>query len=260
MRHLAAVAIILLLAVAGSARAQTPEKLLAHTRSAELLGRSLYQSDHASALATDEMFRTGLAQRDQRVRGWVTVPRIDLDAWRVTFIGDVEGKPAGLYDVVIAFDRTGAPAIEAHDPPRVLSAPEVAMYRARTTALSQGRSTCSDRFNPVVLGPVFGPKTWAVYVLAATTRTGEMVVGGHTRVVISEDGTQVVSTTPLSKSCLRLEPSSNTAGAVVNHLLSPAPSEIHVFLSLLHKKPIFVGTSDGNWKVEGGAISFIGPR
>jgi len=37
-------------------------------------------------------------------------------------------------------------------------------------------------------------------------------------------------------------------------LLDPQPTEIHVYVSLLSGKPIAVGTSQGNWMVEGSRI------
>ena len=46
-----------------------------------------------------------------------------------------------------------------------------------------------------------------------------------------------------------------TAGLMMTHLLDPTPTEIHVFLSLSSRLPVFVATSDGRlWKVAGDKI------
>jgi hypothetical protein len=139
------------------------------------------------------------------------------------------------------------------------------MYAARTTALREGQSGCSNRYNTVVLeDSASHPSSWTVYVFAAGAQVGEMIVGGHSKVSVTADGRKALSIEQLAKSCLRLQQPTaqqgNVAAAFVTHLMSPAPSEIHVFLSLVHQKPILVGTSAGNWKVENGTVSFLGPR
>jgi hypothetical protein len=46
------------------------------------------------------------------------------------------------------------------------------------------------------------------------------------------------------------------AGLMLTHLLDPAPTEIHVFLSLAHRVPLWVMTTQNQylWRVEHGRI------
>jgi hypothetical protein len=39
-----------------------------------------------------------------------------------------------------------------------------------------------------------------------------------------------------------------------------APTEFHVYLALKHNKPIYVGTSVGDWVVEEGKVRFLKNR
>ena len=43
----------------------------------------------------------------------------------------------------------------------------------------------------------------------------------------------------------------------VTHLLDATPTEIHVFMSMLMAKPVFVGTEKRIWSVEGPSIGLI---
>jgi hypothetical protein len=47
---------------------------------------------------------------------------------------------------------------------------------------------------------------------------------------------------------------------VITHIISETPIETHVFVSLLHKVPVYVGTARGVWRVEGDRIAFIKER
>ena len=100
-----------------------------------------------------------------------------------------------------------------------------------------------------------------VYLLAGTKRPGIAVFGKHHRARVSPDGRQLLSLEPLSKSILELPlalpPGAKEAGLAVSHIISETPIETHVFVSLLHKLPVYVSTSRGQWKVDGDRISFI---
>ncbi len=93
-----------------------------------------------------------------------------------------------------------------------------------------------------------------VYFIAEPPATGGTVFGRHYRVA----GDKVIKSTI---TCIAIpEGATNTVGAYITHLLSDAPSEFHVFVSLKYKKPIYVGTKTGTWKVDGGKIEFLEKR
>ncbi|MDF0673885.1 MAG: hypothetical protein P0120_06030 [Nitrospira sp.] len=132
------------------------------------------------------------------------------------------------------------------------------MVRARQLAIEALTERCSDRYNPVMVpGNVAGFKGWAIYLLAATTEPEDIIVGGHVRVDVSEDELKVLQASKLSKSCLQLKATRDTAGIVVTELIAEMPTEIHVYLNLVWQKPIYVSARAGLWKVEGGKILFV---
>ncbi|GAA5170117.1 hypothetical protein [Viridibacterium curvum] len=93
-----------------------------------------------------------------------------------------------------------------------------------------------------------------LFFLAKSPIEGSIVFGRHYKVA----GATV---TPSTVSCFATQPGPpGAAGAFITHLLSPYPTEFHAFLSLLHKTPIFVGTSKGVWQVDNGKISLVQAR
>jgi hypothetical protein len=224
---------------------------------AEEIGRAIFEQDDISARASDALFRENIAQNEKRVRGWITL-RTE-DRWLVRYIGDAEGQDAAYYDVTF---RTGGPsagAVTRLHPPEPLAAEQLAMFRARQTALQAMTLRCSDRYNPVVLPrKVADAEGWVVYLLAATPTPGEVMIGGHSRIEVSPDGGEVKQVIPLSKTCLRMprmvQGNHEPVGLMTTHIVSDTPIETHVYLSLLHKMPIYVSTSIGLWNVEHGKI------
>ena len=73
------------------------------------------------------------------------------------------------------------------------------------------------------------------------------VYAGHQRVLVSADGSRILSSAPLSRNCLapRLEaPAGHAPEAfLMTETLSPTPTEAHVFASLLYGLPILVVTA-----------------
>src|SRR5262249_32181266 len=133
-------------------------------------------------------------------------------------------------------------------PPAEASDGLLLLFRARQAALAATPRN-GQPLNPVVLpGAALGQKGILVYLLAGTTQPGEMVFGIHHRVLVSEDGTRVVASTPLSKTALvvsdrNLPAGARPEGAYVTHLMTDWPLETHVLVSLMHhNRPIYVGT------------------
>jgi hypothetical protein len=105
---------------------------------------------------------------------------------------------------------------------------------------------------------------WLVYALAYSKDPDKVVFGIHYRVAVTADGSSVESAEPLSRSAVAV---SKTAGVPKGaragplwaiSLISPTPLEVYVYLSLLHRTPIFVGAPDRTiWKVDGTNISNV---
>lgn len=222
---------------------------------AEKLGREIFLHDKAAWQATDALLESP-GKADATVRGWITleVP----GGWLVRFIRQNGVAPCAAVDVTL---RAGSASVVAPEPCQTLEGAQLARYNARATAVQQLDERCTAQYNTVVLpGALMEKSGWLVYLLAATTTPGEVVVGGHYRFLVSGDGREVLEKTRLSKSCLTLPPppkEGKPAGAVASHVISPYPIETHVFLSLQHENPLYVLTEKGLWRASEGQITFL---
>jgi hypothetical protein len=228
----------------------------------ERLGRELYQHDIAAWRATDSLMHSNkagqLADPEMaKIKGWIVVgPEGGLV---VKFIGE---GPDGPYPVYVAAFYTDEQRARSAAPPTraPLTDAERARFRARQAAASQALSLrCAERYNTVVLDNPEG-EGFLVYLLAASAKPRQMVVGGHHRVTVSADGNRIIRSEPLSRSCLTVEtgplPGTNEpAKIMVTHVVSLAPIETHVFLNYLHRTDLYVTTDDAAlWLVSRGKV------
>jgi len=150
--------------------------------------------------------------------------------------------PKEFAAAVIAAEEDGRAVFEAarqSEPPA---------GRPVSEARKQISNFCDFDYSPILVS-AHGKS--AVYFLAQSSRNGEIVFGRHFKVV----GPKVTASTNACATSGPVPP--NAVAAYVTHLLSPAPSEFHVYLSLKHGKAIFVRTSAGTWAVEKGKIRFV---
>lgn len=150
--------------------------------------------------------------------------------------------PEELAATVVAAEEDGRAVFEAAQQ----SGPPAG--GAVSDARKQISNFCDFDYRPIQVS--LDGKT-AVYFLAQSSRPDEIVFGRHFKVV----GPEVTASTKACSTSGPVPP--NAVAAYVTHILSPAPSEFHVYLSLKHSKAIFVRTSAGNWKVEKGKIRFL---
>jgi hypothetical protein len=241
-----------------------PEELHASLDTAVELGEQIYRADVASARATDEMAARKFLKRDKRLRGWLTAPG-GSGVFVVTFVGEEAGSMVALYRVTVP--PQGKATIEKLEEPAPLNAGEAAHWRARSAALAalaKRTDTCSDRYNTVVLTRA-GPEgaRILVYLLAATTKPRTVVAGGHFRYEYSADGAIELAHRPFTRSCLTFTAEKGKGEPVsimLMHLLDLTPTEIHVFLGLLHGQRVAVGTQKYLWAVEGTHITLTNQR
>lgn len=213
-----------------------------------LLGTAIYESDLVSARATD-LAKPNIA-KNAGVRGWVTTKT--SDGWTVDFWAPGADGPESKYRVQFSGGHL-TPRHAAVEPPAPLDADSIAMVRAVETAKKARFPSCDRRYNHAVLpASMIGRDGWLVYLLAAHQRHGEVVIGGHARIHVSADGTRILETYPLSKGCLVMpfEPGPAPNAIVTSTLISDRPLETHVYLSLLHKLPVFVSAGGKLWKID----------
>jgi hypothetical protein len=230
-------------------------------------GVALYVHDASAARASDELKERKVFQGDSRLLGWLTDIPPQETAVVVTFVGTEDGKLSALYRVRVPAGDA-ALAFEKLKPALPLNESQQARWRARQLALEDLRERndlCASRYNTVVLSPDPAPDGLIhVYLLAATDKAGEIVAGGHFRYDYSPDGSKLEAQRKFTKACFTVEPpdekQGETAAFFLTHLLDPTPTEIHVFLTRLHNKGIYVGTEFGTWGVIDGDIALLERR
>jgi len=129
---------------------------------------------------------------------------------------------------------------------------------ALSTAANAVTDKCKGKYRAVVVAPPGMPADKiAVYYIGAVPKEQGLMIGRHYRVIVSGDGKTALSVTPSSETCLSIppqEPDKEKVGTLTTHLLTPTPSEFHVFLSLLVHESLYVGTKTGIWEVKDGKI------
>lgn len=258
-------AALMLAATPASLLAQTPAPAAVTTEVTEwpltkivALGTDLYRHDQAAWVATDAFLEFLGDERPADIVGWiVTGAGTDLTVRFLRRAGD-DLRPG--WDIRVVDGEAGTVVPAADD--AVLDDREKAAFRARQTASAGlGRAPCSRTMNAVVLTDP-DSEDWLVWLLTPVPSAGALPIGGHIRHRVSADGLTLLSREPLSRSCLTLEPSttpegSTTAGLFATHIVSDTPVETHVFLSLQSGLPLYVGTGDIVWLVDGATVEQV---
>lgn len=194
-------------------------------------GRELYKKDSRASFASDLV----QAQMDVSLYpnfvGWITHPNNE--------------------DYTVSFYQ------------RTLGELELAMLKARITALTANIDRCNQPYNTVVL-PDAANGQLHVYLLAASAQYGVMQVGGHHKVTVNIASGEITQVTPFSKSCFALNltdssrpKDSKLSMVVVSHIVSDYPAEIHPYLNLLHDLSIAISTKSGIWVAENGELRLM---
>ena len=215
----------------------------------EALGYEIYLRDQAAWEATDVALAAGL--KETPAHGWITL--LSIGGWTVRFVGSCDAGACAYLDVEKT-DPSARPIVTLQNG-TPLPEDQAARWRARQLAGSIKFRACTPTYNTVVTSAeVDGAPVWRVYLLASSTDPRDVVLAGHHRMTISYDGKSVLSQEALSKSCITSQPPSNVAGMFVTDILHSEPIETHVFTSLDYRMPLFVGTSEGSYKVNGANI------
>lgn len=223
----------------------------------EAMGREIYIQDVAAWVATDALIAHLAGAQPKGIAGWIVTG--DGPDRLVRFVTrDGETISAG-WDVMVTAGRAGPVKVVTGQP---LSDLEQARFRARQTAIEGiGPLRCSPNLNTVVADDP-DSDGWLVWLLTATTDAKVVPMGGHYRFHISTDGREVLSRDQLSNTCvsMNLDPTGSqgpTAGLYVTQIVSSAPVETHVFLSLQNRMPIYVIAGEKVFEVLGDDITIV---
>jgi hypothetical protein len=239
-----------------------PVELQDEIRQSEMLGHMLYAYDMPAAIGSDVLAQTLGDLSQANLSGYLVFREGDdqgrpQNSWLVIFYKDYPELKAA-YKIRVTRGNPPGTHLEQIDPPKAAGEWELALFRARQSAI-QAVPQSPQPLNPVVLpAEVIGETGVLVYLLASTTKSGIIVLGKHYRVLISADGKEVKRFEPLSKSAMEMPPSSQGGQPVavyVTHLLGEWPLETHVFINLLHRLDVFVMTGKYLWQIHEGKIA-----
>lgn len=229
------------------------------------LGQAIWRQDVAAARATDALLAQSDGQPPEGLIGWIVVP--EGESQRVRFLAGTPEAPRAFKDVAVDGQLRAGAVVDAADP--ILPDDQVARFAARNAAAQDiaGRPDalrCAARYNVVVLDDPDGDG-WLVWLLASTTKPDLVPMGGHHRFHVSADGRTVEKHEQLSGGCLDMDrrqaqQGGQTVGLVTNVVVAPQPLEVHVFLSLLNRLPIYTMAGDKLWAVEGARIREVDQR
>lgn len=211
------------------------------------IGSSIFIQDRAAARATNVLLARFDGKPPSGLIGWIVVPSGQDQL--VRFLVGAPTAPRPGYDILV--DRNGPQ--------------QIARYHARNTAGSGiGALRCAARYNVVVLDDP-DSEDWLVWLLPSTTDADKVPMGGYYRFRIAADGRSVVEREQLSGGCLDLDrrqagQNGQPAGLVTNLVVASQPLEIHVFLSLLNRLPIYILAGEKMWAVQGAAIRELNPN
>jgi hypothetical protein len=247
-----------------AAEAPMPPELQGPVARSCEIGRRLYALEQAQAVGAD-VLRANVPDAEKHgVAGSIPVQE-----------GDDQGKPAETivvsfftaddppriaYEIRVA--PNAKPAFSPYAPPKESAPALAAMIRARKIALSSMPATKQPVNSFVVPGETKADVF--VYLLAGSTKPNVAVFGKHYRALVPLVATSPTYVMPVNNLELELPTKTESGEAVkelvVNHAATEYPAETHVFTSLLHKLPIYVGTSRGNFRVDGDKITFMGEK
>jgi hypothetical protein len=238
-----------------------PKDLAPQVRQSIELGRELYFQDGASAAGTDALLESLGSLEGKGIAGYLTIREGDdngkpLPSWLVQFFTR-ESDPRIAYQVHVPMKRGEKPRVEVLAPPAQPHPEILKLFRARQAALKAAQPLAQP-VNPVVLpASVIGRKGVLVELLAGTNKPDTVVFGRHYRVIVTADGRRVEEVMPLSKGILELTKEPGVAALTVSHIVTAYPLETHVFASMLHHMPIYVGTERGVWVVNADSIILL---
>jgi hypothetical protein len=222
----------------------------------EALGRTLYEIERRTDIAVDLM-NEHYNPDEEKIGAWVTEgePRKLL----VRFVRFTESGAEPIFDA--KFDELLLPSFSSAQG-ETLSPFQESQLTARRVVQPHLTAPCSRHYESVVLKDPTRAGL-LLYALALEDNHTDIMLGGHHRFSLSADGRRMLQADALSTSCAsatlaQLQASDGTQGVAVRANLSDTPLEIHVYLSLRNRIPLYVVTRDLKmWEIKDGHMRVI---
>jgi hypothetical protein len=239
-----------------------PDDLKAQVERAVAVGRELFLQERAASIGVDSV-EDYLGKLDGKgLSGYLAHRDVDTsgraaNSWTVSFFtpGEVPKIP---YRIRVYPETGRRLAVQTLDPPDPVNPRLLPLIRARQVGMSALPANGKPAVPVVIPGSLAGEEGVVVYLLTFSNRRNIAVLGPHYRVLVSPDGLQKKGITTLggngeeislTPTDLPLPVGADPWPLGVTHDGS-TPSEMHVYLSLLHRLQFFVSTPRGRWHVD----------
>jgi hypothetical protein len=230
-----------------------PADLQQQVESAELIGIQLRKHDMAAWLTSDALRGRGAFKKvPGELQGWLAVE--SEQSIIVRYYVKKDGAMFVFAEASMGLNSFKSDQGTTYLPLRPASVEELAMLSARVAAIKSNKLNCSEPFNSVIIPFTENDqKEIRVYLFSPWTET-IAPIGGHHLIKFKPDGKEVISEYSQTNTCLNFDPRllSTMDSFTTLHTTSDTPTEIHIFLSLQYRKPIYVTTTSNGitWKVD----------
>jgi hypothetical protein len=228
----------------------------------EKLGKELARRDKIGAKAEDIVKETQPPSRALKMRGWIS--ELGENADKVYLVAETTSGPCLAY--IVTFPKDAKPRVEDRRG-QPLPANIAVRYKARNRAIEAAKPKMFpvDAYNFEVLDDPDG-NGFLVYGLAFSKKIKYMLTG-HLRVTVSSDGEKAEQVDALSNTIVPdPEPPKGMKDAKpvflsMSQIVSDVPVETAVYINLLHKIPVSIGTMDHeSWAIVNGKIFKFTPQ
>ncbi len=207
-------------------------------------GQKIYLHDQAAWHTTDALQEIVPRNRWAEIRGWIV--DVEERGFRVTYYGTDERGYYGIFSALWSQDNGVSEGVLITDKWPSFSANQLRRIEAIQVAREQSLTRCvEDRpFNVVAFPDEEQPDRDIVYLLSPTLETNSYPAGKHYQLTVEKG--KIVSQRAFTNSCLVLRNNTDqkVAALFLTHLLDPVPTEIHAFLALSARQPIYVSIAE----------------
>jgi len=236
-----------------------PGPLRLQVQQAEARGLRLRLHDLAAWLSTDELKKLNAFEgQPGKLAGWLTK---DVEGGvRIRYFIDAADGPRAFASAVLDTGTTRIRDLKLLAPAEPADEHELRQLKARATALQAPRLSCTSSLNTVILEEP-GFDSVRVYLFSGWDEQAAPM-GGHSRFLLSPDGSTILDSFQQTVSCLNFASKPDPKEMIfVSDDHEGPPSELQVFLQRQYEVPVVVHMhgDDSVWKVQDGLLYLLPP-
>ncbi len=238
---------------------EIPGPLRLPVQEAEMRGLRLRRHDLAAWLSTDALKeKHAFDDPGGKLGGWLTK---EIEGGiEVRYYIEGEDGPRAFASAVLVDGTDSIRDVRLLKPAEPADEREQRLLKARATAFKAPRLDCTSAVNTVILEEP-GLDQIRVYLFSGWDDQAAPM-GGHSRFLVSSDGSAILDSFQQTQSCLNFASKPDPKGMIlVSDRHAGPPSELQVFLQRQYDVPVIVHMygDDSVWKVEDGLLHLLPP-